>query len=733
MRIERYFAAALLAAAVSALPGCQGSSSAIGRSAVSVAKASQAESGRSYSLSTRYESQLEEMISREVVALGGKENVPMELNRQVLLNINYFLNDARNFMTTGLSRGSKYIPMMKAIFRQKGLPEDLVYLALIESGFKPQAVSHAAAVGPWQFIAPTGKRYGLTINDWVDERRDPVKSTYAAADYLTALHDMFNSWPLAIAAYNSGEGKIIKGMKNHGIDNFWDMTDGGLLANETKLYVPSFLAATFIAKDPQAYGLQIENQPPDQWDDVVVSGAVSLKDAAKFSGSSVERLQELNPHLKKDSTPPDEVDFVLRVPAGSGAQFAKAYASSGLGRAVASKDGRSADGQPRLSSISHKVKQGESLGLIAKRYGVPVEAIRKNNGLKSDDLKVGQVLTIRSDLPLTAQKKAESGPVMVVEKKTVTPRATDVHIVASGESLGVIAHKYDMSARELADINGLKGTTIKPGQKLKVKPNKSAPWEKSSAATAALAEKPAGDSGASAASGSAAVHVVTAGESLGLIAQKYKLSTKELMALNNLSGPDIKIGQKLKVGPEKAAPPKAAAVSQPPGPAGVHVVTAGESLGVIAEKYKLSTKELMALNNLSGPDIKIGQKLKVGQAVSSTAAPKPAAAPASGQVHTVAEGESLGVIAEKYKLSTKDLMALNNLSDSKIRVGQKLKVGGRPPAAAAGAAAGATYKVVSGDTLLGIANKTKVPVDQLKKLNKMENNSIRVGQVLKLK
>ncbi|MDL2227203.1 lytic transglycosylase domain-containing protein [Deltaproteobacteria bacterium OttesenSCG-928-M10] len=220
--------AAMAIAAMLTIPGCTGAdSSTIGRSALSAAKESRAEGGRHYAIGPQFEAKLEEMISQEVSALGVKESVPMELNRQVLLNINYFLNDARGFMTKGLSRGSKYIPMMKAIFRQKGLPEDLVYLALIESGFKNDAVSHASAVGPWQFIAATGRRYGLTINEWVDERRDPVKSTYAAADYLTTLHDMFNSWPLAIAAYNSGEGKIIKGMKNYGVSNFWDMSTVG--------------------------------------------------------------------------------------------------------------------------------------------------------------------------------------------------------------------------------------------------------------------------------------------------------------------------------------------------------------------------------------------------------------------------------------------------------------------------------------------------------------------------
>ena len=666
MPVNSKLAAALAIAAILALPACNSvNSSTIGRSAASVAKESRAESGRKYTVGPQFEGQLQEMIGREVVALGVKESVPMELNRQVLLNINYFLNDARNFMIKGLGRGSKYIPMMKAVFRQKGLPEDLVYIALIESGFKTDAVSHAAAVGPWQFIAATGRSYGLTINEWVDERRDPVKATYAAADYLTALHDIFNSWPLAIAAYNSGEGKILRGMKNYNVSNFWDMSSvGDHLAEETKLYVPSFLAASFIAKDPTAYGLSIDTQPPDQWDEVVVPQPITLKEAASLSGSSSKILEELNPHLIKQAIPPNESNFVLRIPAGATDKFVAAYNKSGKGKTEAAhqhiaQKGETLDsvaamynldpdklrelnkgigdklkegaklalppqavqmaahgqpgklieplptaarpairakapavtGSPRLSSITHKVQKGDTIGTIAKRYGVSAAAIRSENGLKSDTVKAGQILKINSDLPLTAQKKA-GGPVMVVESQAA-PRVSDTHTVASGESLGLIAQKYGMSVKELADLNKLKSVNIKAGQTLLInRPGKNN-------------EKPKQSSSAN-----SGVHEVQSGESLGLIAQKYGVSSKALAEANNIDGTTIKIGQKLKIpgasGSDKKTP------SAKSGSSATHTVAEGESLYGIARKYDLSVDDLKKLNNMGeNNSIRPGQQLKV--------------------------------------------------------------------------------------------------------------------------
>ncbi|UQZ88633.1 hypothetical protein C4J81_05190 [Deltaproteobacteria bacterium Smac51] len=895
MRIAKHITASTLIAAMLAIPGCGGSGagqSTIGRQAINVAKESRLEGGTSYSIGPQYEDQLRQMISREVAALGveeGKEGVPMELNRQVLLNINYFLNNARGFMTRSLSRGSKYIPMMKAIFRQKGLPEDLVYVALIESGFQTSAVSHAAAVGPWQFIAATGRRYGLTINDYVDERMDPVKSTYAAADYLTTLHDMFNSWPLAIAAYNSGEGKILRGMKNYGVSNFWDMSDvSGHLAAETRLYVPSFLAATFIAKDPGAYGLKIDVQPPDQWDEVVVPSPISFSDAAKLAGTTTERLHELNPHLKKMTTPPNETDFVLRIPAGTLDTFARAYDKGGrttkmasasaarqhvvrkgenldsvaamygltpealkdynklrgnslragtrlnlppaemvmagselvdytiksgdtktgialmsgqswadiaamnkldknyrltpgktirvakaqqkktasvvpppstMERAAAAQPKQSASApssSPRLSTITHKVQAGDTLASISRLYGVSMDTIKSGNNMKSNTVYKGQILRIKSDLPLTAAATPKTGrsTLMVVETSTPAAPATGTHTVVKGDTLMGVAQKYGMSAKELADINNIKGATINIGQKLKVR---------GQAAQAGGGSK-------------AAVHTVGKGETLGTIARKYGISVKQLSELNNIKGTNIHVGQKLKLtGGETASASTSAPAAKTAAVSSTHTVKAGETLSTIAEKYGMGTRQLADLNGIKGTNIRVGQKLKVsGTAPAAEAVPvasaaparsaEPVAAPAATGTHTVAAGETMSSIANKYNMSVKQLADLNNIKGTSIRSGQKLKVSGSPSAAppravetpraaeapraasaaattggqtaapaAAPAAATGSHTVASGETLYSIARKYNLTTEQLSALNpSVSGTNIRAGQKLKV-
>ena len=544
-----------------ALAACGGAPpSTIGRSAVSVARESRAESGQRYTLGPQFADKLQDMLSKEAEALGGsREGVPLELNRQVLLNINRFLNEDRGFISRSLGRGSKYIPMMKKIFRRKGLPEDLVYLALVESGFNNQAVSPAAAAGPWQFIASTGRRYGLVINDWVDERRDPVRSTYAAADYLITLHDVFGSWPLAIAGYNSGEGKIIRGMRSYGVSNFWDMSiAGNHLADETKLYVPSFLAATFIAKDPSAYGLSIDAQPPDQWEEVSLPTPMTLAEAAQYANTSVERLRELNPHLRKEATPPQEVDFILRLPEGSRRNFMAAYQKDGRGQArpaetpppVPPPASDLARLRPELEAgaraapletlmpppsapppVIHKVAAGDTLGGLAWRYGTTVRELTRLNQLKSDRLKVGQRLTVKAG---TAQPSARpaAAPAQSTARPAAAPAAkpapaAEFHTVAAGDTLSGLALKYGLKVKDLMEMNNLTGTGLRQGQRLKVK-------------AGAAQAKPAY-------AGAPDTVKIAPGDTLYSLARKHGLSVDQLKKLNNLTGDGLRAGQTLKL------------------------------------------------------------------------------------------------------------------------------------------------------------------------------------------
>lgn len=242
--------------------------------------------------------------------------VPFDLENPAVQNrVAAFQTHQRGFFGGALSRGAKYLSSMTDILVREGLPAELAYLPLIESGYRTQAVSPAGAAGPWQFIPETGRRYGLRIDSLVDERRDPIKSTHAASQYLKDLHEMFGDWELSLAAYNSGEYRVARILaKNKDVEDFWDMRDGGLLPSETSAYVPKFLAAVQIAKAPEDYGFEMPtHHAPEHFETVDVDRQVSLRAAANLCGVSATELAELNPALRRGVSPSG---YSLRVPVG---------------------------------------------------------------------------------------------------------------------------------------------------------------------------------------------------------------------------------------------------------------------------------------------------------------------------------------------------------------------------------------------------------------------------------
>ena len=241
-------------------------------------------------------------------ALGDLEN-PAVQNR-----VAAFQTHLRGFFDGALSRGAKYLPSMRDILAREGLPEELAYLPLIESGYREKAVSPAGAAGPWQFIPATGRRYGLRIDSLVDERRDPIKSTVAASQYLKDLHEMFGDWELSLAAYNTGEYRVARILADKkDVEDYWDMRERGYLPSETSAYVPKFLAAVQIAKAPESYGFETPTHTPQHYEMVDVERTVSLRVAADLCGVSADELAELNPALRSGITPSG---YTLRVPAG---------------------------------------------------------------------------------------------------------------------------------------------------------------------------------------------------------------------------------------------------------------------------------------------------------------------------------------------------------------------------------------------------------------------------------
>ncbi|MFA7383711.1 MAG: transglycosylase SLT domain-containing protein [Desulfurivibrionaceae bacterium] len=306
---------------------------------------------------------------------------PVTMNEQVEYYLDFFTNRHRKTFARWLARSSRYLPMIKEEFARVGLPLDLAYLPMIESGFNTTAISGASAVGTWQFMRATGINYGLTVNKYVDERRDPVKSTKAAAAYLSKLYKDFDSWHLAVAAYNAGEGRIKRAMKQSEKDDFWEIAKSQYIHSETKLYVPQLIAAIMIAKDPEKYGFyDIEYENPLEYETVHVPGGTPLKAVAVACNLPDEKIVALNRHLSKAITPPSEADYPLRVPPGS-----KDLVINNL---------------PRVRQVTitefniHEVGRGETLTTIRKKYNLSKSTLLKANNLEYERLSLGQRLRI---------------------------------------------------------------------------------------------------------------------------------------------------------------------------------------------------------------------------------------------------------------------------------------------------------------------------------------------------
>ncbi len=381
-------------------------------------------------------------------ALEGRPyQIPMILNDSVENHMEYFKTRGRDIFQRWLDRSARYIPTMREIFREKNLPEDLVYVAMIESGFNPYAISWARAVGPWQFMPHTGKLYGLRIDWWVDERKDPVKATYAAAEHLKDLHNLFGSWPLALASYNAGAGKVQRAVLRTRSEDFWDLKASRYIRRETKNYIPKFMAATIIAKNPEAYGFQIPAVEPFVYDEVVITESTDLRLIARCAGTTFETIKELNPELKRWATPPDASQYVLRVPKGARETFLTAYAA--------------VPADQKIRWERHLVGRGETLPGIAQRYNTSPEAIREVNGIKKNRVSSGQQLLV----PVNAVGKDET--LTAIAPEQLGKKQQILYRVRRGDNLAKIARKHDVTVADIREWNnGIR--TIRVGQKIRL-------------------------------------------------------------------------------------------------------------------------------------------------------------------------------------------------------------------------------------------------------------------------
>lgn len=397
-----------------------------------------------------------------------KYDIPVDYNESVAKYLAMFAGPGRKWFGTWLARASQYVPLFREILRQYAVPEDLVYLAMIESGFSPLAYSWAKASGPWQFIQETGNRYGLRTDFWVDERRDPIKATHAAARFLRRLRDEFGDWYLAWAAYNAGPGRVSRAIKQEGTRDFWELQKTRAFRKETQDYVPKLIAAALIAKQPDRFGFpEIERRDVLSFDEVAIPDATDLTVIARCAGVGVDEVKTLNPELKRWATPPVDPGaepYRLRLPPGTGDRFAEAFAR--------------VEPSERFTFSGHVVAKGDTLGAIALRYGTSVEAISRANGnLSPRKLRLGQELVI--PLPPGAKKGASAAepPGRKVASAGPAPRVSGAkaadaayHHLLPGETLGHLALRYGSSVEELRRWNRIRDVRkLRAGQRLRVR------------------------------------------------------------------------------------------------------------------------------------------------------------------------------------------------------------------------------------------------------------------------
>jgi len=392
---------------------------------------------------------LEIYASRNTVVNGSHNAIPMVLNRHVQAEIRLFTQGGeKKFFKQSLVRSGKYRPFILTKLEEAGMPEELSWLPLIESGFKVKALSKARALGLWQFIPSTGYKFGLKRNQYIDERIDPTKATKAAIAYLQELHGIFGDWITALAAYNCGEGRVlrvIRGQNINYLDNFWDLYEK--LPRETARYVPRFLAAVHIINNPDKYGLgSVVPDTPLDFETVEVSRQVQLTDVAVKIGVSSKVLKDLNPELRYNILPPES--YFLKVPPAKASLL------------LASIDSIPVSHPPRPAYVYHRVRSGETLSGIADKYRTSVRRIKQANNLRSSNFIVaGKKLKI----PQRGTVISYAG----TGKKKPTGK-TIIHKVRSGDSLWIIARKYGTTTKKIQALNGLKKTTLYIGQRLKV-------------------------------------------------------------------------------------------------------------------------------------------------------------------------------------------------------------------------------------------------------------------------
>jgi membrane-bound lytic murein transglycosylase D len=440
---------------------------------------------------------LEIYASRNIVVNGHYKAIPLEMNRHIEMEIKHFTRGEKRYFLQAYKRSGMYRPYIVQKLREAGLPEELSWLPLIESGFKVKALSRARALGLWQFIPSTGYKFGLKRTQYVDERIDPEKATNAAIAYLKELHSIFGDWSTVLAAYNCGEGRVLRVIRTQNInylDNFWDLYQR--LPLETARYVPRFLAALHLVTNPEKYGLQLPvADPAREYEILQVNRQVHLKNIAKAIDAPLDQLKALNSELRYNILPPEQ--YALKIPPGKGATL------------LASLDSMPVTRPPQSAYVWHRVRRGESLSTIARRYHTSIRRIKQaNNMYRSNLIVAGKKLKI-----------PRRGAVIPTSTKSIrrAPLPSDgIYRVKRGDNLWILAKRYGTTTKRIQNLNNLKSSNLHIGQRLRI------PGAQKTVASAAKS------SGASS-------YRVRRGDSPFAIAKRYGMPLKRFLSLNNLT------------------------------------------------------------------------------------------------------------------------------------------------------------------------------------------------------